>query len=450
MPTLPEEKMPFDARAAKLLVAGQHCTISECPGLRLEATASRRAWIYRYKSPIDQKMKQTKIGEWPAMSIAAATVEWERLRAERSKGADVSAAKRQVRVEERKQIAAAREKKNLSVLTVGKICDTYLTRYIQKNRSEKGAAEVRRMFATMLGDVASVPAADVTRSVAFDLIDAHGHVPVQAAKLRAEIGAAWEYALDSGRLPESVPNWWRLIMRGKLRSRGRMIQGESAGVIKRVLSEAELATLIRWLPNFSRLVEDALTLYLWTCARGSEIMAMHTSEIAEEGDGLWWTVPKEKTKNSWREHATDLRVPLVGRAESVVRRRMEIAEGGYLFASRGAAGHVEQKTIGCAVWMHMPYSKTRPTYERPRLRVERWAPHDLRRSSRTVLAALGCPDEVGEAILGHMKTGITGVYNRHAYDRERRHWLVELHQKLTALGEMDPAMAISINSQFLS
>jgi integrase len=290
------------------------------------------------------------------------------------------------------------------------------------------------MFDTMLGAAGAVRAVDVTRAVAFDLIESYGHIPVQAAKLRAELGAAWDYALDSGRLAESVPNWWRLIMRGKLRSKGRMIQGAPAGVIKRVLSEAELIALIPWLPNFSRTVEDALVLYLWTCARGSEIMAMHANEVAEESDGLWWTVPKDKTKNSWREHATDFRVPLVGRAEQVVRRRLAVANGGYLFASKiCASGHVEQKNVASQVWLHMPYSQTRPTYERPRLPVERWAPHDLRRSSRTVLAALGCPDEVGEAILGHMKQGVTGIYNRHAYDKERRQWLTHLHQHLESL-----------------
>ncbi len=52
---------------------------------------------------------------------------------------------------------------------------------------------------------------------------------------------------------------WRLIMRGKLRSKGRMIQGAPAGFVKQVLSENELALLIRWLPNFSRMVEDVLT-----------------------------------------------------------------------------------------------------------------------------------------------------------------------------------------------
>ena len=58
----------------------------------------------------------------------------------------------------------------------------------------------------MLGETGYVRAVDVTRSVAFDLIELFGHIPVQAAKLGAEIGAAWDYALDCGRLPESVSN----------------------------------------------------------------------------------------------------------------------------------------------------------------------------------------------------------------------------------------------------
>lgn len=78
--------MQFDARAAKLLTAGPHFTISDCPGLRLAATSARRSWICHYKSPLDGRMRQTKIGGWTVMSLAAATVEWERLRGERSAG----------------------------------------------------------------------------------------------------------------------------------------------------------------------------------------------------------------------------------------------------------------------------------------------------------------------------------------------------------------------------
>ncbi len=81
----------------------------------------------------------------------------------------------------------------------------------------------------------------------------------------AKLGAAWEYALDAGLLYENPLNWWRQVMRGRLRSKGKV----HVGTVKRVLTEAELARLVPWLGNFSELVRDVLTLYLWTCARGA-------------------------------------------------------------------------------------------------------------------------------------------------------------------------------------
>lgn len=85
----------------------------------------------------------------------------------------------------------------------------------------------------------------------------------------------------------------------------------------------------------------------------------------------------------------------------------------------GKVRAVEQKTIQSTVYFHQPYSTTRPEAERARLPVSHWAPHDLRRTARTLLASMGCPDAVGESILGHMLPGVLGVYNKHAYDAER-------------------------------
>lgn len=417
--------MRFDARTAKQLSPGAHLKIDGCPGLRLEATASRRSWIYRYKSPVDGRMRQIKIGEWPALSIAAAAVEWERLKQARNAGNDPALAKRQANDSVGVMVQQGGSP------TVRDICSAYLTGHVERNRQSKGAAEVARMFRTMLGDIADLPAVEVTRERAFSKIDSYRHVPVQASRLRLELGAAWDYALDAGRLPESASNWWRQIMRGRLRSNGRRIQGQPMGTAKRFLTDAEVGALITWLPNFSRNVEDALTLYLWTGTRGAEICAMEGTEITEERDGLWWTIPKVKTKSARHEKATDLRVPLVGRADAIVRRRLERYGKGWLFpAERG--GHMQQKVFGQAVHCHMPYSVTRPEQERPRLPVTHWAPHDLRRTARTILAALGCPYEIGEAILGHMLPGVGGIYNRHSYDAERRHWLTKLDEKLEA------------------
>ena len=421
--------MHFDARTAKLLLPGQHIMVDGCPGLRLEATATTRTWTYRFKSPVDGKMRQKKIGRWPAMSPAKATSEWEALRGVRGSGADPALADKEARA----QRAVQAEEKRAGAYTVERLVDDYLTGHIDTHRKPKGRAEVRRMLTRNLAPIALEQASTLKRQQAFEFLEGLASTPVQAASMKGELGAAWDYALDAGRLPEETPNWWRLIMRGKLRSKGRVLLGESTGPVKRVLNDKETGALIRWLPNFTRLADDALTLYLWTCTRGAEIMAMEAAEISEEADGLWWTVPKAKTKNARHPHATDLRVPLVGRAEVVVRRRLEESPTGYLFPSTGRYGYVEQKTIGVAVHYKMPYCKTYPDLVRARLPVTKWAPHDLRRTGRTMLAALGCPSEVGEAILGHVLPGIQGVYNRHAYDKERRVWLKKLDVKLEQL-----------------
>lgn len=46
--------------------------------------------------------------------------------------------------------------------------------------------------------------------------------------------------------------------------------------------------------------------------------------------------------------------------------------------------------------------------------------HDLRRTARTHLAALGVRREVAERCLGHKVGGVEGTYDRHDYYKERR------------------------------
>ncbi|MGE8703615.1 MAG: Arm DNA-binding domain-containing protein [Achromobacter sp.] len=142
--------MQFDARAAKLLEPGRHLTIDGYPGLRLEATATARIWIYRYKSPVSGNMRQKKLGRWPAMSIAAAVVEWEILRHKRDAGMDVAVEARQER-QALKVAAAAAKVKAKGLLTVADACDIYLTGHIKQHRAEKGLIEIKRTFKTMWG-----------------------------------------------------------------------------------------------------------------------------------------------------------------------------------------------------------------------------------------------------------------------------------------------------------
>jgi integrase len=52
--------------------------------------------------------------------------------------------------------------------------------------------------------------------------------------------------------------------------------------------------------------------------------------------------------------------------------------------------------------------------------LEHFTLHDLRRTMRTHLAALGIRSEVAERCLGHHLRGVEGVYNTHDYFQERR------------------------------
>lgn len=422
----------FDPRAAKALKPGDLLTLEAAPGLRLVATATTRTWVYRYKSPVDGLMRQVRIGHWPAVGLPAALAAWERLRDQRNSGSDPAAERRGTR---HKVAAEAAEARYTVLAAVGEYLEAY-----ESSVAQKTYAEAARLLRTELSAIEARPVATVTRAEAFDLIESMRSRPVVARRVRQLLGAVWDRALDAGRLPPEVPNWWRLVMRGKLPSKGKIVGGEHQGAAeKRVLSAGEISQLLSWLPNFTRDVGDALMLYLWTACRGSEICAMERTEITQEGDGWWWTVPRAKLKMRRNPLTTDLRVPLVGRAQAVVMRRLAAGQASWLFPSRSRSGHIEQKALGVAIWTHMPGCTLRPEWERPRLPVSNWAPHDLRRSSRTLLAALGCPAEIAELILGHLPPAMQAIYNRHGYDAERRQWLTRLSERLDELGGPDQA-----------
>lgn len=417
--------MYFDARAAKALAPDTHIVVDGCPGLRLQATETKKTWTYRYKSPVDGRMKQVRIGGWPEMALSAAVAKWEGLRIRREAGEDISVTRRGERLATRSVPSSG--------YTVGKMVQDYADGYLDKRRKAKGAQAVRRRLIAATAAYKSTPVAMITRSMAFDLIESLSDRPVLANSVKTELAAALDHALDAGRVPDDTPNWWRQVFRKKLRSLGAMRDGKRKGTGKRVLTIAEVHTLLTAeLSMFSQQVQDFLVLQLWTCTRGAEIVQMRPEHISRELDGLWWTVPKDLLKTLHVDAVNDFRVPLEGRAAAVVERLL-IPGGQWLFPSRSRRGEIRSQTqayMQSKVHYLQPYSKCRPDHVRRRLSVSHWSPHDLRRTGRTWLAALGCPHEVGEAILGHVLPGVAGDYNLYAYDKERRQWLAALSVRL--------------------
>ena len=222
-----------------------------------------------------------------------------------------------------------------------------------------------------------------------------------------------------------------------------MRDGKRKGTGKRVLSPEELRILlVEDLELFSPQVSRFLELQLWTCTRGAEICQMQRHQITQEATGWWWTIPKAEMKGRNVDDAFDLRVPLLGRAREIVETLLaEVPpEVPWLFWSRSRAGELKGQTqayMQSKVHYMQPYSKSRPDHVRRRMQVTHWSPHDLRRTGRTMLASMGCPHEVGEAILGHVVPGVAGDYQLYQYDAERRIWLERWSSRLAELTTQD-------------
>lgn len=413
--------MLFDARAAKALAPGAHLVVGECAGLRLEATATRKTWTYRYRSPLDGKLRQVRIGHWPAVSLADAIGAWRALREQRGQGVELAAQARRQRTP-----AVVPQ-----VYTVGRMIEDYAAGYLAKNRAANGARAVAARLRKALAKHIGRPAESMDRALVFGVIEGLSGTPVVARSVKAEMAAAQRFAVEAGHVADTAPNWWAERTSHRLRSKGALRAGQHKGTGKRVLTGDEVRALVAQdLALFSPQVRDFLTLQLWTCARGGEICQMRRGQVREESTGLWWTLPKAETKGRHVDAAHDLRVPLLGRAEVIVRRLME-GPGEWLFPSVSRLGETRgqsQAYMQSKVHYLQPYSQSKPKHKRTRLTVTHWSPHDLRRTGRTMLAALGCPHEVAEAIIGHVLPGVAGAYNLHRYDDERRLWLTRLSE----------------------
>lgn len=419
--------MLFDSRAAKMLQPGAHLLVQGCDGLRLVASQSRKTWTYRYKDQAGL-MKQVRLGHWPEMSLSDAVSAWGEKRDGRSAGVDPAAA--------RKKAAQAKSAPAVPT-TVRELLESFRD-HLAGLRQAEGAARAWSALERMLDEepvLSKTGPHEVTRAQAYEVLDKRRDLPAAAKKLRALLGQAWDWGLDAGKIDASAHNWWRSLLKGQLRSKGKIIGGEHVGFQRRVLSQAELKKLLPWArANMSQSALDGLLLYLYTGMRGVEIFALRTEYVAQEDDGWWITFPAHLLKMERDADTVDHRVPLIGEALEIVQRRMAGAWEGWLFYT-GRGGKYRpyhRNTFSSYVYSLMPDSAKAKRRAGDGLvcPVVGWSPHDLRRTARTLLGAIDCPEEVGEAIIGHKQRVMVASYNLHTYDAQKRLWVERLHQAL--------------------
>jgi integrase len=178
-----------------------------------------------------------------------------------------------------------------------------------------------------------------------------------------------------------------------------------------------------------------LRLLLLTGQRRTEVVEAQKSEFLLNGSDPVWTIPGARTKNGLLH-----RLPLCPMAAAEFARAAKTSppDSPYLFPS---SDDPQQPISAPAVTRAM----SRVIAE---LKIPRVSPHDLRRTVGTELARLGVPVHVRSLVFNHAprSRGITdAVYNRYAYDKEKREaldvWETELAKLLRQLGAEDQRAA---------
>lgn len=409
----------------------------ENSGLRLSCGKSgMKTFFYRYKSPETNRLTQLKIGHYPEFSLSEARVCLAALKKLRKSGVCPKAQQIRDRQIAQQVKEEQREEEVVDSFTVKRLIDSYLTEYIEDRwvfderspekrkliagaRKPKGQAETRRtLYGDAVKQLGDLSAVSITRKQVTNLVNdiVKRGANVQAGNVLRELTAAYEYSIGLGRFADEFANPALLAKAGLKQAKVKLTSQRGS----RVLSDKELGKVLKWLPGsgYSVTQKNVLRFTLWTGCRTGEVCNAEWRDIDFQA-GTWHL---RDSKNGAERY-----VQLSGQAIHFLEN-LRLMTDQYLFPSTRTKKPIQQKSLTETKWhLRNPEKvKERHNYKPHQLwldSIDDWSPHDLRRSVRTGLSRLGCPNEVAEAILGHSRKGIEGTYDLHKYERECKEWL---------------------------
>jgi integrase len=177
---------------------------------------------------------------------------------------------------------------------------------------------------------------------------------------------------------------------------GRRVK-PNALVRERVLSIDELRQVWTTAETYPGPFGAYLRFTLLTACRRNESAGLRRGELSD--GGKTWTIPGARYKNG-----KDTLIPLSRAAQKIIAEQPQL--GDFVFTSKGTCA------LGGFALRKTQFDKA--------CGIDGWTIHDLRRSSRTLLSRAGIPADIAERCLGHAIGGVRGVYDRHAYELEKR------------------------------
>ncbi|TPG42749.1 DUF4102 domain-containing protein [Sphingomonas koreensis] len=182
----------------------------------------------------------------------------------------------------------------------------------------------------------------------------------------------------------------------------------------RKLSIEEIGWFLRAIAAEPRIYQRGMLLWLLTAARISEVIYAKSNELQIDV----WAIPGDRVKNS-RTH----RVALGPWGRSLFRHNSEwVFPSSRVDGPRAPCGWYKARN---RVLARMSEFAGRP--------IERWTPHDMRRTARSNTKRLNVDFETAEAMLNHAKKGLERIYDGYDLEDEKREWFLKWEREVAAI-----------------
>lgn len=193
-----------------------------------------------------------------------------------------------------------------------------------------------------------------------------------------------------------------------------------------------LAENMRETQNFGRINELAVWLLLALCVRKMELLSAKVDDF-DLKKGVWKLLPNQNKTKSYIE------IPLSSQVIEWLKEVIVFACGSaYLFPARRLI-HVRNGVPRKNRFEHISPDTLNTALKRlPRKNIEHFTVHDMRRTARTQLSALGVAPFVAERALNHKLPKRQGIYDKHDYFVQRKKALHRWSEMLGAISRGEP------------
>ena len=374
---------------------------SRTAALAIEVLPSgKKRWLYRRRIAGSATGVRITLGLFPAYSIAAAR-EWANgLNLQVDAGIDPR--------------ETAQTEHRFATMTVDRAHELYMeaaregrssrAKRPNKPRTIREKLEIyRRDIAPKLGRKIIY---DVTEADLIKLVEAKGKVArIRANRLGAELAVffSWAASLRGLEVKLEVDPSRRL-------SDLRFPESPRA----RRLAQPEIGWFLHALVDEEREYQRGMLLWLLTAARLGEVSDARSDELC---DGVW-TIPAGRTKNSI-EH----RIALGPWGWSLMQSASQ-----WVFPAPKREG---PRSRNCwYVARNRVRARMATIAGRP---IERFTPHDFRRTCRSNTKRLKVDFETAEAMLNHVKRGMERTYDTYELEEEKQAWFLLWEREIVGL-----------------